>query len=203
MGERSRRRADMVDDDGSEDDEDSELQHRRDREHAERRKRAEQHQRDDCHRQADLEHRPPRLDAGEDDREHLVDDVRDRVRQVQEVRERPDCCLHECERASSGCFDEAREPGRRDDVAAETQPDEERRGVECCAEQGDQTGRAHIRGAGHVDHRERERPTDRRHGEPEKERRRETATRRRSHAGAYATSFHVDWSSIPPARGPS
>ena len=100
VGERCRRRADVVDDDGAEDDEDPELQHRRDREHAERRKRAEQHQRDDRDRQDELEHRPPRLDAGEDDHEHLVDDVRDRVRQVEEVRERPDGCLHERERAS-------------------------------------------------------------------------------------------------------
>ncbi len=148
------------------------LDRRRDAEDEEHRPRPEEHERDDGDREEQFDQPAPRLDPREDVGEHLVDDVGDRVRQVEEVAERPDRGLNERHAPADRSLDERGEPARGDDLLAVAHPDEERERVQRSAERGHEPGGAHVARARHVDHRERERPPDRRDREAEIERRR-------------------------------
>jgi hypothetical protein len=94
----------------------------------------QQDERDDCDRQREREGGPPRPEARKDVSEYLVDDVRHRVREVEEVAERPDRRLHERSAAADGRLDERRQPAGGDDLLAVAQPDGERQGAERGAE---------------------------------------------------------------------
>ena len=163
--------ADVPEHHSAEDQHQHELDSGGDEEHAEDGQRPEQHEADDRHRHGHLDQPAPRLDAGEDVRQHLVDDVGDRVRQIEERADRPDPRLNEGGATADGSLDECGEAACRDDLLAVAEPDEEREGVQHGADEREQPGRAQVARAGKVDRRERERAADRRDGEADIQRR--------------------------------
>ena len=139
--------------------------------HAERRKH-EQHDREGKN---ELEHPAVGVKPGKDGRQDVVDDERDRVRQVEEVRERPDPAVNERRLPSGRGLDESGQAAGRHDPPRVHEPEGERRREDRECEHDDETCRCDplIAGRPRQEVRQREWPTDRRDRETDEEERRE------------------------------
>jgi hypothetical protein len=110
------------------------------------------------------------VDAGEHGRQQVVDDERDRVRDVEEVRERPDPAVRDGGRAPGGRLDERGQPACRDDAPREREPDAERCAEDGECERDDEPGRADaVPGDAGEEAEKGEGAADRRDREPEQE----------------------------------
>ena len=99
-----------------------------------------EHDRYEHDRQHQLERRAISGDAREDGGQQVVDDERHRVRQIEEVRERPDPAVRE-RGAPSGCgLHERAQPARGDDSTRVREPDSERGSEDSECEHHDEPG---------------------------------------------------------------
>src|SRR5581483_4802299 len=95
----------------------------------------------------------------------------DRVREVEEVRERPDPRVRNARPPTGRGLDEGAQPARRYDPAGEDDPDGERDGEDGERERHDETGRADalVTGDSRQEAEQDDRPADGREREPEQE----------------------------------
>ena len=96
--------------DDREDDHQHELRRGEQAEPDEHRAQRHQHDRDEHDGNHQLEGRAVGRDPRKDGREHVVDDEGDRVRQVEEIRERPDPAVHDRGPPADGGLDEGGQP---------------------------------------------------------------------------------------------
>ena len=148
-----------------------------------------EHERDDRDRENELEHPAVGVQTGKDRREDVVDDERDRVWQVEEVRERPDPSVGERHSPPGGSFDERCQSTGRDDAPRVDEPEDERCREDGEREQDDEAGGFDplVASRPRQEVRQRERPTDRCNREADEEQRRESCGR----AAVRGLSLHV------------
>ena len=156
---------------------DEEHDHLRGADHAEQREddpHGQEDDADDRNREQQLERDAVRVHAGEDRREQVVHDERDRVRDVEEVREGPDPGVRDGGRPAGSGLDEGAQPSRRHDAPREGEPDPERDGEDGERECGDEPGGADaVTGGAGEEAQQRERAADGGDREPEQEMSRE------------------------------
>jgi hypothetical protein len=146
------------------------------------------------------------VQAGKHGREQVVDDERDRVREVEEVRERPDPRMRDRGRATCRRLDERAQPAGGGDAAREDEPDRERSGEDDERECDDEAGRGvPITCDAGQEREERERPADRRDRESEQEVSREAGASRlvgaRPRDGSAPAASGVDAGNLEHKRG--
>jgi hypothetical protein len=140
---------------------------------------------DDRERQDELERPAVGDDSWEHRRQDVVDDERDRVRQVKEVGEGPDPTVHERRRPTRGRGHEGGQPSRRDDSSRVEEPKHERRCEYGYRQQDERPRRSDpVVARGHGQQvRERQRSSDRSDREAPEQQGRDAAVCRRVFSG--------------------